>query len=129
MPIIDTLITDRTAGACYNASDLNRVGHNVTYLAGLLGGYGYAVTVTGRTDWAVGEIPSKADMDAYLADVAALRGAVAVMSTTPEVPESMSRLKWDEANDIEQILRDVDELIIKMAAAWVYCGEIYGGEI
>lgn len=129
MTIIDTLVTDRTAGAYYNASDLNRVGEAMQYVAGLLNGYGYAVSVTGRTDWAAGDIPSKADMDAYLADLTALRGTVAVMSTTPDVPGSMSLLTWQKANDIEKILQDVDELITKMAAAWFHCGEIYAGEV
>lgn len=129
MSVIDTLVTNRTAGAYYNASDLNRVGSAVQYVAGLLSGYGYAVSVTGRTNWAVGEIPTQADMDACLADLTALRGAVAVMSTTPAVPGSMSLLTYQEANDIEKILQDVDELITKMAAAWFYCGEVYTGEV
>ena len=47
MTIIDALVTDRTAGAYYNASDLNRVGEAMQYVAGLLNGYGYAVSVTG----------------------------------------------------------------------------------
>ncbi|MFR1051479.1 MAG: hypothetical protein ACLSE7_07090 [Lachnospirales bacterium] len=129
MSVIDTLVTNRTAGVCYNASDLNRVGSAVQYVAGILSGYGYTVPVTGRTNWAVGEIPTQADMSAYLADLTALRGAVAVMSTTPAVPGSMSLLTYQEANDIEKILQDVDELITKMAAAWFYCGEVYTGEV
>ena len=129
MSVIDTLVTNRTAGAYYNASDLDRVGSAVQYVSGILGGYGYTVPATGRTNWAVGEIPSKADMDAYLADLTALRGAVAVMSTTPEVPGSMSRLKWDAANDIEKILQDVDDALYRMAQSLWYCNEIGCGEL
>lgn len=113
----------------YNASDLNRVGAAVAYVAGRLKGYGYAVSVSPRQDWQVSDIPTQESMTAYLADVAALRAALTVATDTPEVPEDMERLTWQEANDIEQILVDVDELLTRMAAAWFYSGELYAGEV
>nr|DAR36381.1 MAG TPA: hypothetical protein [Caudoviricetes sp.] len=113
----------------YNASDLNRVGAAVAYVAGRLKGYGYAVSVSPRQDWQVLDIPTPESMTAYLADVAALRAALTVAADTPEVPEDMERLTWQEANDIEQILVDVDELLTRMAAAWFYSGDLYAGEV
>lgn len=113
----------------YNASDLNRVGAAVAYVAGRLKGYGYVVSVSPRQDWQAADIPTPESMTAYLADVAALRAALTVAAGTPEVPEDMERLTWKEANDIEQILVDVDELLTRMAAAWFYSGEIYAGEV
>ena len=113
----------------YNASDLNRVGAAVAYVAGRLTGYGYAVSVSPRQDWQVADIPTQESMTAYLADVAALRGAIAVMNSTPTTPDSASGLTWREANDIERILLDVDELLTRMAAAWFYSGELYAGEV
>lgn len=113
----------------YNASDLNRVGAAVAYVAGRLTGYGYAVSVDPRQDWQVTDIPTQESMTAYLADVATLRAALTVAADTPEVPEDMERLTWQEANDIEKILVDVDELLTRMAAAWFYSGELYAGEV
>ena len=113
----------------YNASDLNRVGAAVAYVAGRLTGYGYAVSVSPRQDWQVTDIPTQESMTAYLADVAALRAALTVAAGTPEVPEDMDRLTWKEANDIEKILVDVDELLTRMAAAWFYSGDLYAGEV
>ena len=113
----------------YNASDLNRVGAAVAYVAGRLNGYGYAVTVNPKQDWTVSDIPTAGQMAAYLRDVAALRGAIAVMASTPPTPDSASGLTWREANDIEKILTDGDELLTRMAAAWFYSGEIWSGEI
>lgn len=113
----------------YNASDLNRVGAAVAYVAGRLTGYGYAVSVSPRQDWQVTDIPTQESMTAYLADVATLRAALTVAADTPEVPEDMERLTWKEANDIEKILVDVDELLTRMAAAWFYSGELYAGEV
>lgn len=113
----------------YNASDLNRVGAAVAYVAGRLNGYGYAVTVNPKQDWTGNDIPTAGQMSAYLRDVATLRGAIAVMASTPPTPDSASGLTWREANDIEQILTDVDELLTRMAAAWFYSGELYAGEV
>lgn len=113
----------------YNASDLNRVGAAVAYVAGRLKGYGYVVSVSPRQDWQVTDIPTPESMTAYLADVAALRAVLTVAADTPAVPEDMERLTWKEANDIEQILVDVDELLTRMAAAWFYSGDLYAGEV
>ena len=113
----------------YNASDLNRVGAAVAYVAGRLNGYGYAVTVNPKQDWTGSDIPTAGQMAAYLRDVAALRGTIAVMASTPPTPDSANGLTWQEANDIEQIILDVDELLTRMAAAWFYSGELYAGEV
>lgn len=113
----------------YNASDLNRVGAAVAYVAGRLNGYGYAVTVNPKQDWTGSDIPTAGQMAAYLRDVDTLRGAIAVMNSTPPTPDSASGLTWREANDIEKILLDVDELLTRMAAAWFYSGDLYAGEV
>ena len=107
----------------YNASDLNRVGAAVAYVAG------YAVTVNPKQDWTGSDIPTAGQIATYLRDVAALRGAIAVMASTPPTPDSANNLTWQEANNIEQILLDVDELLTRMAAAWFYSGDLYAGEV
>lgn len=113
----------------YNASDLNRVGAAVDYVAGRLNGYGYSVTVSPRQDWQASDIPTAGDMETYISDVAAIRGAISVMASTPPTPESAGGLTWQEANNIEQILLDVDALLTKMAQAWFYSGDLYAGEV
>lgn len=158
MSIIDTLITDRTqadvdrvlalsakgwagmspeeraewsAGlkGAYNASDLNRVREAMEYLAGVFGAYGYAVSLRPMPTWSVGEIPTEAQMGVYLANVAALRAVLDMPSTTPEVPANMALLTYIEANNIEQILVDINQLLLNAAAAWFYSGEVYCGEV
>lgn len=113
----------------YNASDLNRVGAAVSYVAGRLTGYGYSVSVSPRQDWSPADIPTTTDMAAYLADVQALRAVLTVPSDTPDVPEDMEQLTWQEANDIERILTVVNSLLTRMAAAWFYSGDLYAGEV
>ena len=135
--IIDTLITDRikadvetlTKKGTYNAEDLNRVGEAMVYLAGRFRGYGYGASIAPKVNWTMEDIPRQGDMDRYLADLRTLRGTLRMMETTPPVPGSMAGLTWEQANDIEKILADLEFLLNNMAAAWCYCGEIYAGEV
>lgn len=119
---------DKMNGA-YNASDLNRVGLAVDYLTSRLRSYGILEETDPKTDWTTGDAPTISQMREYLADVEALRSAIAVLPTTPVVPHDMDGLTYAEANDIEQILTDIDLLITNMTAAWFYSGDLYAGEV
>lgn len=126
---ISTLVTDRGAGTYYNASDLNRVGAAVQYVAERFTAQGYAVTVSPKTDWLASDIPTASELETYRQNIAALRALLAVMPTTPEAPDSMAGLTYTEANDIEQILLDLDTLLTNAALAWYQSGELFAGEV
>ena len=113
----------------YTASDMNRVGLAVDYLTSRLRSYGISVATAPKMDWATDDAPTISQMRQYLADVEALRSAIAVLQTTPVVPPDMEGLTYTEANDIEKILTDIDRLITNMTAAWFYSGDIYSGEV
>lgn len=113
----------------YNASDLNRVGLAVDYLTSRLRSCGISAETAPKTDWTTDDAPTISQMRKYLADVEALRSAIAVLQTTPLVPPDMEGLTYTEANDIEQILKDIDRLITNMTFAWFYSGDIYSGEV
>ena len=131
------LITDRTAGdvanktakGFYNASDLNRVGAAVQYVAERFAAQGYAVAVSPKTDWLASDIPTASELETYRQNIATLRAPIAVMPITPEAPDSMAGLTYTEANDIERILLDLDTLLTNAALAWYQSGEIYAGEV
>ena len=113
----------------YNASDLNRVGSAVDYVAKRLQSCGISVSVAPRMDWANGDKPNRDEMAAYLADIAALRAALPLRDGTPPAPGDMLSLTWEEANAIESILLAVDETVTRMSQAWYYSGDLYAGEI
>lgn len=112
MSIIDTLITDRTqsdvtrwrtlhdkgwvgmtadekaewsAGVrgAYNATDLNRVGEAIEYIADLFSGFGFPMDIMPKTDWTINDIPTSQDLEDYLSNVAAMRS---MMSNIPVYP-------------------------------------------
>lgn len=112
----------------YEYSDLNRVSESIEYLAGLLSDCGISVSVSPKTDWAVGNRPNETQLAQYLSDVSAIRGAFTMLSTTPTAPTS-ANLTYTQANNIEQILLDVEDAINRLSQSLWYAGEIYIGEV
>ena len=139
------LVTDRTqadvtagnAKGTYNASDLNRVGAAMNYVADRLRAAGYDPHISPKTDWKDGDWVDPAAQAVYLGDLAELRKQFTMLESTPRVPprilattvNSGDGLTYGWANDIEQILVDIDALLTNIDAGWLYSGEIYSGEV
>lgn len=149
--IIDTLITDRTqadaervkalaakgfaamsageraewlAGmkGAYNAADLNRVGTALNYLAGRLGPIcGRSIPWTAKTDWAVTDIPTASQAEAYRQQIQDIRDALAYPAGTPDAPQ-LARLTYTGANEIERILKLCEALIVNVANSFRHTG-------
>ena len=140
-----TLITDRTQAdvtakndkGTYKASDLNRVGAAMNYVADRLKAAGYDPHISPKTDWKNEDWVDQAAQAVYLGDLAELRKQFSMMKSTPEVPPRIlatgirtnDGLTYVWANNIEQILVDIDALLTNIAAGWLYSGEIYSGEV
>lgn len=135
------LVTDRTLSdvlegnekGTYNASDLNRVGAAVSYLAEILvslpddlksyaesNGVAWdvffdvpydppAYVLTVKTDWVEEDIPTPEQMELYLENAKALRNALDY--DTDKLPDVMDNLSWQGANAIEKALEGLDEAI------------------
>lgn len=124
-------LADDMKGA-YHKGDLNRVGEALNFLRDKLtkAGYmSYQTTFTAKTNWTVASIPTAADLTHYLKCVSNIREAMTQFATTPTTPTNTGALNFEEANNIEQILIDVETLINNMLAARHYCGDVFAGEI
>lgn len=116
-PIIQT---PATKGA-YNYTDLNRVESAVAKLANTFG-----IDLVTKTDWTIQDIPRLYDMDnRYLENIRVLRSVEETFSITPEVPESMYKLNYSKANDIEKILDGIETIL----QALYRCGDVFCGEV
>lgn len=104
----------------YNYTDLNRVETAVAELAVEL-----CLDLQTKTDWTMWDIPKESDMDRYLKNIRAIRSAVGGYSTTPALPDSMRKLDYIKANNIERVLADVYEVI----GTLFRCNEVYCGEV
>lgn len=150
MSVIDTLITDRTqadvnavykrnadalakwtvsqkaeylAGmkGSYTVTDLNRVGEACTYLYDLMQEMGYNLPgyVALKTDWGIADIPTAAQMQDYIGTVAALKAAWDAAQT---IPQSMNGIDFENANDIERLLIEVNETLTRIGAIYIRSG-------
>lgn len=84
---------------------------------------GDPVVVT-RDYWLVKDIADPANRALYLSNVQAVRDALSVLNTTPQVPQNMEAFTWVRANDIEQILADVSSLIEQLSLSMFRSGEM-----
>lgn len=125
----------------YNASDLNRVGGAVSYVAGRLtdiptelltylaskdvaDDYIFqmhydpdSIDVDPKLDWSEEDIPSDTEISKYLSDISTLRGVLTLPTDVPDVPSSLDYFVFTTANDIEYILYVVDVTAEAMKAA------------
>jgi hypothetical protein len=114
----------------YNYTDLNRVEEAVQYLANKLRERGYSVDVTlTKTTWTMNSLPTLSDMNRYLDNIKAIRSAFATLSTTPQAPSSMKGFTYKEANAIEQIIIDVNQLLENLTSVWFFSGDLFSGEV
>ena len=109
----------------YNATDLNRVGQAVAYVANLLNQAGRTVSVVAKQNWTTSSIPTRAQMDAFLNDLTLLKQNV--NANIPNVPSSMDNLDVATANRIEQIIIAVYDAINYEGANWTRSGVTYSG--
>ena len=150
-PIIGTLVTDRTqadvervqalaakgfasmtageqaewlAGmkGAYNASDLNRVGTALNYLAGRLAPLcGKNIQWSAKTDWSMTDVITAPQAAVYRKQIQDVRDALTYPDGTPAVPE-IALLTYAGANDIERILTICETLVDNVINAFRYTG-------
>lgn len=121
------MILDLTASfGAGNEPDKAWCDANIPYFDGQ---YTYTPPPKDLYTWYEDDIPTEAQMQAYLDNVAAIRAVIELPASTPEPPADMEGLTYGEANAIEQILAVVEQFLNNMAAAWFYSGDVYSGEV
>ena len=113
----------------YNYTDMNRVGEAVAYVAGRLMEFGYLSFVPSARVWSAEDIPTESDLFQYFGNVSILRQAITVWESTPVAPGSINGFGANEANALEQILADVDQILTRISQAWFYSGDLYAAEV
>lgn len=125
---LDPLITDRTAQdvstgtkkGFYNVSDIQRINSYIEYLSDVLG---LNLTVTGVS---LGQALTRAQIDAIISNINAIRAAWYVADDTPQTPIAVN---WDyvKANNIEKILFALDEFYQSSQIDKIYSGTFRAG--
>lgn len=125
---LDPLITDRTSQdvstrtqkGFYNVSDVQRVNSYIQYLSDVLG---LNLTVT---DVSFGQALTRAQIDAILSNINAIRAVWYVADDTPQTPIAVN---WNyvKANNIEKILLALDEFYQSSQVDKIYSGTFRAG--
>ena len=75
-----------------------------------------------KYEWFEDDVPTTGLLNAYLANVAALRNVIALPEDTPEVPADMVGLTQTEANNIEGILEIIYQHLTALQAVFLRAG-------
>lgn len=127
-PNLSPAITDRTAQdvatrtqkGFYNVSDVQRVNSYIEYLSDVLG---LNLTVT---DVSLGQALTRAQIDAILSNINAIRAVWYVASDTPQTPIAVN-WNYQKANNIEKILKALDEFYQSSQIDKIYSGTFRAG--
>lgn len=133
------LITDRTESdvllgnskGVYSYADLNRVESAAAMIAEQITEMGFALQLQTKTDWdfpgnfSAWNWPVESQMRRYLQNIADIK-RLFVIST--QIPETMDKLDWNGANNIEKVLQIAFSRITGIKQSYRYSGEIYAGE-
>lgn len=126
----EDVILENSKGS-YGAEDLNRVEENVKLLMQAVETMGdICPGLRVKTDWNLPEVfspeewPVKSQMERYLENVKILCQAYGLL---PQLPSSMEHLTWEGANQIEQALKELDQMIHNTQLAASRCGAAQSG--
>ncbi len=119
-------ITALERGSC-TINMLNRVEMKQAELAVILSGYAYMVHIENKTNWQTSDIFTFQEHQRLLNNLDILKQAYYIYSTTPKTPTYM--YGYEEANSIEKILVDIENMIADMASRFRECGTFECGEV
>lgn len=125
------LIYDRTeqSKGKLSAAMLTRIETWTAYLSGLLAEYGYLAVVDVREEtWQMSDIPTRGDIDRIRRNVDALQNGFYSLPDWREIVYN-NTMDYVQANALEWDLQTLYDWLQRMCAAFIYSGEVYGGEI
>jgi hypothetical protein len=128
----DMSVAQKTAyGAgrgAYRHTDANRVGQACAEIYAIAQSYSYDIPgyVALRTDYTAQERPTPAEMTQYLATVNAIKTAFSASQT---LPATMRFITYEDANNIEKLLAEVNDIMERMLSIFVRCGVWYSAGV
>lgn len=129
MSILDTLVTDRTSKGYYGIEDLNRVAEAMRYVAERLRSCGWDVKVVPKGNWKLEDMVPYSEAKRLLTNLRRLRETLALFNATPPVPGGERPFNAEEANNIEKILLDIEDMVQRTIDAYFFSGDLYAGEV
>lgn len=110
-----------------NFGDLNRIELDCAYLAEQFNANLVPVTITTKTDWTAADFPYLAQINRIRDNVNALKNAYYAIEGSPDITYWNS-LNWQDANILEQNLKNLKTLLDLMIASFKYSGTFSAGQ-
>ena len=119
-----------------NYTDLNRIETRMEELSNQLNNYKYFNNIQTKTDWdkqtntnSSTNIPIKNELTIIVNNLKTLVNYYYVYDTTPNCIDSFENLDIYKANDIEEILYDLQDVINNAKKQFKFCGTIFCGGV
>lgn len=109
---------------CFNATDMNRIEGNIGFLAEKFAELTYPVEVSIRT-WEKKDAPKVSDVNRIMSNLRNLSYAFTDFGF-PAIPSAM--LDFQEINDVETIIYQVNRLLDIMTETFKKCGTFKSGQ-
>lgn len=108
----------------YNYIDLNRIEEWCRYLADILTEYSYPVSIQTKTNWAMEDFPTQAQMNRIRGNIKALKDAYYSFTNLPNA----KNMTYQKANQFEKILFEINSLFNNMRNRFIYSGVANSGQ-
>lgn len=118
-------VTNQTLKGEYRAEDLNRVESWCRYLTDELNSVGYDITITTKTDWTKADLRTQLAMSRIRTNIKKIMDGYYYITN---IASNTQKWDWIKANNWEQILNEINDMMDGMRAYYVYGGMAYGGE-
>ena len=105
---------------------LNRIENKKAELLKLLNGMGYWNTQITNQHWADSKKFAEKDFSNLLNDIKTLKDAFFVYNSTPK--NISTEYTFQNINNIEKILKDLNDMVLDAKSKYEYCGEFECGE-
>lgn len=113
----------------YNYTDFNRLGEAVAYLVERMKELDiHDSSIIPKVDWVMGDTPTQSQVSNLLSCLTKLRAKLSLLDDAPSVPNSLDKLTYQTANDMELLLWMIDQRITQTTAAFRYSGTMYCGQ-
>lgn len=127
MTVAQKAVYDAGRGV-YRHTDANRVGEACAEIYAIAQSYSYDIPgyVPLRTDYTAQTRPTPAEMTQYLATVNAIKMA---FSASQALPQTMRFITYDDANNIEKLLAEVNDIMERMLSVFVRSGVYHSNAV
>ena len=113
----------------YNYTDFNRLGEAIAYLVERMKELDiHDSSIIPKVDWVMGDTPTQSQVSNFLGCLTKLRAKLSLPDDAPSVPNSLDKLTYQTANDMELLLWMIDQRITQTTAAFRYSGTMYCGQ-